>query len=151
MAGGDADSVLTFWFGSEWHDGGMESDEYKKASVRRWFMGGKQMDEQAQRFVPLIRAAGNGALQGDGWDGRDGLVAQLVLLDQLSRNAFRGTEEAFAYDERAQTIASRLLDEPGAVQLPAPAALFIATCLMHSEDVALHDSCRDFLQAQVCE
>ena len=146
-----ADSVLTFWFGEEWSEGGMETDEYRKASTRRWFMGGKRMDERAQRFVPLIRAAGSGELTGDEWEGRDGLVAQLVLLDQLSRNAFRGTEEAFAYDGNAQRVACRLAEQPGAADLPAPAALFVATALMHSESIALHDACRRFLEEHVAK
>lgn len=142
----DPGSVLTFWFGSEWYEGGMDSADYEKAQIKRWFMGGQDMDEQSRRFVPLIRAAGNDELH-DEWDSRDGLVAQLVLLDQCSRNAFRGTEEAFAYDGAAQRVTSRLLNTPGALDLPAPAALFISTCLMHSEELALHDRCRAFLEA----
>ena len=145
------DDVLTFWFGAEWSDtgGGMETDSYYKKQAKRWFMGGKAMDELCQRFVPLIRAAGSGALHADEWHERDGLVAQLVLLDQLARNAFRGTEEVFAYDGAAQAVASRLLNDPSATRLPAPAALFIATCLMHSESLEQHEACRAYLEAHV--
>ena len=46
----DRDSVLSFWFGPEWQTSRMERDEYLKSSVRRWFMGGKEMDEQAQQL-----------------------------------------------------------------------------------------------------
>ena len=52
-------------------------------------------------FAELIRQAGRGELQGPCWRTASGLLAQVILLDQLSRNAFRGTPEAFAYDARA--------------------------------------------------
>ena len=143
------DDVLRFWFGRQWFDGGMESPEYFKAQTKRWFMGGKAMDEEAQQFVPLIRAAGKSALTGDVWCCQDGLVARLILLDQLSRNAFRGSSEAFEYDEMAQACAAELLDTPSTLQLPAPVALFIGTALMHSEDLGMHERCRLFLEAHV--
>ena len=87
-AGATPSDVLSFWFGSEWHAGvGMDTAEYLKVQTKRWFMGGDDMDAQAQQFVPLIRAAAKGEL--DKWTSRDGHVARLILLDQLSRNAFR--------------------------------------------------------------
>lgn len=147
-AGATPSDVLSFWFGSEWHAGvGMDTAEYLKVQTKRWFMGGDDMDAQAQQFVPLIRAAAKGELEK--WTSRDGHVARLILLDQLSRNAFRGTEEAFAYDAEAQSVAASLLEDPAALDLPAPAALFVATCLMHSEEMALHDSCQAFLEAHI--
>ena len=145
------DIVLTFWFGDEWRAGGaaMESAEYAKRQTRRWFMGGPTMDAQAQPFAPLIRAAARDELTGAAWSGRDGLVARLVLLDQLSRNCFRGTDEAYAYDDAAQRVAASLLSTPAALELPSPAALFLGTCLMHSEDVGLHERCAAYLEAHV--
>jgi hypothetical protein len=48
----------------------------------------------------VIRAAGAGTLDGE-WTTEDGRFAQMLLCDQLSRGAFRGTAEAFAFDDRA--------------------------------------------------
>ena len=67
-------------------------------------------------------------------------MAQLVLLDQLSRNAFRGEAEAYAYDNRAQEVARTLVEavvEPH--HLPASAAFLVVTCMMHSERLELHE------------
>lgn len=145
-----AADVLSFWFGDEWAAGTADGPEYTKVHAKRWFMGGAAVDAQARAFAPLIRAAGAGSLDGAAWAARDGLVAQLVLLDQLSRNAFRGTDEAFAFDAPAVSVARRLvasLDAPS--ELPAPAALFVVTCMMHSEDLELHDAAAAFCEAHV--
>ena len=101
--------VILFWFGQEWVDGGMDAKEYADRGIKRWFFGGPALDAECQKFIPLIRAAGAGNLRGEAWDDVPGLIARLVLLDQLSRNAFRGTPEAFAYDIAAQEVAVHYL------------------------------------------
>lgn len=143
--------ILRFWFGTEWFDGGFDAPEYAKRRARFWFMGGADVDAQCREFIPCIRAAGRGQLAGAEWSTRDGLVSQLVLLDQFARNAFRGEGEAFAYDARAISVALRLIEQAGAApsSVPWPAALFIATCLMHSEDLAQHARVTAFCEAHV--
>mmetsp|Transcript_24952 Transcript_24952/g.64827 ORF Transcript_24952/g.64827 Transcript_24952/m.64827 type:complete len:240 (-) Transcript_24952:27-746(-) len=148
MACDKPSDVIVFWFGQEWVDGGMDAKEYADRGIKRWFFGGPALDAECQKFVPLIRSAGDGSLRGEAWDDVSGLIARLVLLDQLSRNAFRGTPEAFAYDNAAQQVAVRLLDRFAArpADLPWPAAVFLTTSLLHAEDVALHDRASAFLR-----
>lgn len=143
--------VIGFWFGQEWYSGGLDSADYESQRIKMWFMGGAEVDRESMPFVPLIRAAGQGKLTDAVWEDRDGLVARLVLLDQLTRNVFRGSAEAFAYDGEAQRVATRLIDESSArpASLPWPASLFCATCLMHSEDLALHERTAIFLREHV--
>jgi len=76
-----------------------------------------------------------------------------VLLDQLSRNAFRGEPEAFAYDQRARTIAQAVIAAAGDAphELPPSAALFVVTCLMHSESLELHAAASRFASAHCTE
>jgi uncharacterized protein (DUF924 family) len=141
--------VLSFWFGSQWSQGGMDTKDYLDSRIKMWFMGGAPVDAECQTFAPTIRAAGRGELHGAEWQSRDGLVAQLVLSDQLSRNACRGTAEAFAYDDAAQKCASELIKLAGDVpaSLPWPAALFVVTCLMHSEEISTHERVAIFAAA----
>ena len=145
--------VILFWFGQEWVDGGMDTKEYADRGIKRWFFGGPALDAECQKFVPLIRSAGDGSLRGEAWDDVPGLVARLVLLDQLTRNAFRGTPEAFAYDNAAQEVAVQLLDRfaERPADLPWPAAVFLTTSLLHAEDVALHDRAAAFLREHTGE
>ena len=153
MACDKPSDVIMFWFGQEWVDGDMDTKAYADQGIKRWFFGGPALDAECQKFVPLIRAAGAGNLRGEAWDDVPGLIARLVLLDQLSRNAFRGTPEAFAYDKAAQEVAVRLLDRFAArpADLPWPAAIFIVTSLLHAEDVALHDRAAAFLREHTGE
>ena len=69
----------------------------------RWYGGGAESDAKCAAFADLIRAAGKGELDdAPGWGKTpEARLAVVVLLDQLSRGAFRGTPEAFAYDDAA--------------------------------------------------
>ena len=154
MACDKPSDVITFWFGQEWYDdGGMDTKEYADRGIKRWFFGGPALDAECCEFIPLIRAAGAGRLRGEAWDDVPGLVARLVLLDQLTRNAFRGTPEAFAYDNAAQEVAVQLLDRfaERPADLPWPAAVFLTTSLLHAEDVSLHDRAAAFLREHTGE
>jgi uncharacterized protein (DUF924 family) len=80
-------------------------------------------------------------------------MSQVILCDQLSRNCFRGTEEAFQYDSVGLTFTLRLVEEffmeeddkseieqrtlPGSIY-PTYVS-FLLNPLMHSEDVANHE------------
>lgn len=68
------------------------------------------VDAQCRAFVPVIRAAGAGTLDGE-WATPDGRFAQMLLCDQLTRGAFRGSPEAFAFDARAMEICRGLYQD----------------------------------------
>lgn len=141
--------VIDFWFGWEdWKTGKTDTEAYRGGKFRFWFSGGKQVDDECKAFIPLIEAANQGKLTGQEWTTVDGLSAQLILLDQMSRNCFRGTEKAFAFDTQAQKTATSLIsmirDNPS--DLPAAGLLFVSTCYMHSEDLALHEALTAFIK-----
>lgn len=86
--------LLDAWFA----DG---PDTFRKA----WFKRDDAFDALLrERFGQLMRPAREGAL--DDWiaDAK-GALALLLLLDQLPRNLFRGTAEAFASDAKARAVA----------------------------------------------
>ena len=90
----DADAVLEFWFGTP---GSPEAATQRP----QWFRKDAAFDAAiAQRFGAQIEGALQGALAH--WAAAPGsALAQIVVLDQFTRNAFRGTARAFAGDERA--------------------------------------------------
>ena len=48
-----------------------------------------------------VRACGHGEYDEDPtWNTPEGLCAAMLLVDQMSRNAFRGTAEAFTFDDQ---------------------------------------------------
>ena len=77
-----------------------------------------------------------------------GRLAQIVLLDQIARNVWRGSAEAFRFDGRAQELALGLLgDECGGWQgLGLAEKVFAVMPLLHSESADLHARCRGALQ-----
>jgi uncharacterized protein (DUF924 family) len=117
----DADGVIDFWFA--------------EASKARWFKSDPAFDAEVwARLGPLHKAAAAGRL--DGWrETPRGCVALAILLDQVPRNAFRGSARAFACDAGARGVARHAIDrdfdrDPG---LTNDMRLFLYTPLEHSE------------------
>jgi len=115
-----ARAVLAFWF-----------DE---TSPGKWFAKDEVLDRAiAERF---------GALRDDllssqaaGWTGDpDTLLAAVILLDQFSRNIYRGTGEAFAADSLALGLTHRALARGWDEAIPETRRAFLYMPLMHAED-----------------
>jgi uncharacterized protein (DUF924 family) len=103
--------VLDTWFGAP------GSSEYGHAR-RVWFKRDAGFDAMlAGRFGVLLDEAQGGGLAH--WaDTPLGALALIVVLDQFSRNCFRGTRRAFAGDGQALAVARRLAVSGGDRGLP---------------------------------
>ena len=132
----DIADIHKFWFGAL-DASGLATPEQQ----RLWFSGSAQTDvEMAQRFGSLVKRALTGEL--DTWAANDdGLVALILLLDQFTRNIYRGTPRAFAGDNRALNLASNALAADRHRALPAIHRVFLYLPLEHSEDMALQEKC----------
>lgn len=128
--------VLDFWLGDGVQKGWPTEDLGK-----RWFGGGAELDaEISARFGRNVEAAVAGGLQDWEQPPLHGL-ALVILLDQFSRNVFRGTGKAFAGDARAQQLVLRALAAGDDLRLPWVGRLFLYMPLMHAESLALQDEC----------
>ena len=134
-----------------------------------WYGGGDEYDAMCQTFIPVIRSVvgepeklkEEQPEEYTKWNSSvDGLMSQVLLCDQLSRNAFRGKEEAFKHDpvgvKHVQLlVADYLKHDPMQQSLPGefyPGYLsFMVTGLMHSEDLHNHDLCAELLKAAIDE
>lgn len=127
----DAQAVLDFWFlpaGSEGHG----------AARREWFHKDAQFDAQIrERFGALIELALAGGLQAWEEGGALPALALVVLLDQFTRNAYRGTPRAFAGDALALHAARRLVDSGAEQTLMAQQRSFVYLPFEHAEDLAM--------------
>ena len=135
--------VAVFWFGPEWESNraALATPEYfGAAAMARWYGGGAEADAACAAFADLIRKAGRGELKAaPGWgDAPEARLATVVLLDQLSRGAFRGTPEAFAYDDAAIATTLAAVDAGQDVGMSPAERQFLYMPLMHSEEAALH-------------
>ena len=96
-----AREILDYWF-TEYAIG-----DLAKKQEKRWFTGGPEIDREiGQRFGHRVELALAGGLKD--WEGEPGSrLALIILLDQFTRNVFRGTPRAFAGDLRAVKLARR--------------------------------------------
>jgi uncharacterized protein (DUF924 family) len=125
-----AQAVLDVWFGAP------DSPEY--GSDRPfWWKKKPAFDAMLnERFGALLDEAHAGGLRE--WEGTPlGTLALIVLLDQFSRNCFRGTPRAFASDGRALTLARKLVESGDHIAMPTPHhRAFVYMPFEHDESVA---------------
>jgi uncharacterized protein (DUF924 family) len=132
--------VLDFWLGDGVQLGWPTPDMSK-----RWFGGGAALDEEIKsRFGPRVLQALNDEL-GD-WAQTAatpalGQLAHVILLDQFTRNVFRGQGRAFSGDGRAQQLVLQAIASQADQQLPCVGRIFMYMPLMHAESVALQTEC----------
>jgi uncharacterized protein (DUF924 family) len=143
-----ATAILEFWFGD-----GLVLGWPSRDMSAQWFGASAALDGQiGQQFGPWVRQAQAGGLQSWEQDATAGgalpggirggaRLALVILLDQFSRNMFRGKPQAFAGDARAQQLVGDALAQGLDAQLPWVARVFMYMPLMHAEHPALQDDC----------
>ncbi|WP_299739243.1 DUF924 family protein [uncultured Roseobacter sp.] len=70
-----------------------------------------------------------------------GALAYVILMDQFSRNMFRGTAQAFASDKVALAAAKSAIDKRWDMRIDEPARQFFYLPLMHSENLCDQERC----------
>ena len=126
--------VLDFWFADS-----LREPRALPGRVRLWFRSDAEVDRDIERrFGALIEQALAGGLQEWTPDVR-GRLALILLLDQFTRNVYRGTARAFAGDERALQLARETIDAGQDTALERIERAFVYMPLEHSEDLAVQD------------
>lgn len=132
----EAQAVLDHWFAD-----GLQSGWPNSNMHARWFGGGAEQDALiTERFGPLVESAQAGGLQN--WEAAPlPRLALIVVIDQFSRNVYRGQAKAFAGDARAQKLTLQTLAAGEDEALPTVGRVFLYMPLMHAEDMALQQAC----------
>jgi len=123
-----ATEVLDWWFGPD------------PGEIRAlWFTKSAQTDQEiAERFGLLIDEALAGGLAG--WQApAETALARILLLDQFTRNVFRGRERSFAGDALALDAARALCAAGLDLALPPLRRAFVYLPFEHAEDLACQD------------
>lgn len=119
------EDVLTFWF-----------DE---AGPELWFKKSDEFDALCRtRFLPSLEAAS----AGECWHWRKtpaGRCAEIILLDQFSRNVFRDSPRAFAQDAMALTLAQVAVANGDDLHMTPDERYFTYMPYMHSESLRVHE------------
>ena len=134
--------VLTFWFGD-----GLDLGWPSASRSDLWFGGGPKLDRQiTAQFGPAVHNAVAGGLQT--WEDVPATrLALIILLDQFTRNVYRGSKQAYAGDVRAHALVKDALAMATDQQLPWAGRAFMYMPLMHTEAISHQDECvRRFTQ-----
>ena len=120
-----AKTVLDFWF--------------NELSEEQWFAKDEALDQDiTQRFGKLHLKAAAGEL----WRWREtiqGRLAEIILLDQFSRNMFRESPDAFKYDNLALALSQEAISSDELDHLDAQHLGFLYMPFMHSESPLIQD------------
>jgi len=126
----DIESILQFWFGE------IETDFCVDNHNKLWFRGGAVTDAKIRsRFASQLSEALVGKLESWCVTGR-GTLALVLLLDQFTRNCFRGSAQAFAGDQQALGIAKAAIDGGLDRQLALIERCFFYAPFKHAECLA---------------
>ncbi len=118
--------IIRFWF----------SEIDKKAH----FTKDAEFDQLlAQRFGTTHTRAARCELH-EWRDSAEGRLAEVIVLDQFSRNLFRDSPLAFACDAQALTLAQEAVAAGHDQALPVEQRIFLYMPYMHSESLAIHDA-----------
>lgn len=116
--------ILEFWF--------------EELAPAQWWRADAALDQLIRsRFGSLHRAACAGEL----FDWRatpEGRLAEVIVLDQFSRNIHRATPAAFAADPMALALAQEAVRAEADLPLPEQQRAFLYLPYMHSESAVIH-------------
>lgn len=124
----DWKELLDFWFG-ELDVQGLP-DSYHR---NRWFRASRAFDKEIRRrFFTMVLIASEGGL--DHWRANaGGTLAEIILLDQFTRNIHRGSAMAFDHDYQARKICRVAMSEGQDMALSGLMRAFFYMPLQHSE------------------
>ena len=129
--------VLSYWFPEE--DIFDADQETFRRQMQWWFAGGPEVDREiSERFGEVLERARRGEL--DHWAQTPrGRLALIVVLDQFSRNVYRGSPLSYAQDEKALRLAVEGIDAGMDRELSPMERIFFWMPLGHSEDLAIQE------------
>lgn len=104
----------------------------------QWWTKDEALDRTLRdRFLPTLEAAAQCELYGWRTDAQ-GRLAEIIVLDQLSRNLYRNDPRAFAQDPLALGLAQEAIALGHDRQLNTVQRRFLYMPYMHSESARIH-------------
>jgi uncharacterized protein (DUF924 family) len=126
--------IADFWLGPA-----LSNPETAFARRDWWYAGGTTADKEIRaRFGALVESACRRDLPG--WqDTPDGAFALILLLDQFTRNIYRGTPDAYAGDQYALQVVQQTIDRALDQVLHPVSRIWLYHPFHHAEDINLQD------------
>jgi uncharacterized protein (DUF924 family) len=117
-------AVLNFWF--------------EETPQQSWWSANPEFDELIrQRFGPVLEQAARAELS-DWRSTPMGRLAEIIVLDQFSRNVYRNTARAFSQDAMALVLSQEAIATGAPREMKAIEQVFLFMPFMHSESRLIH-------------
>jgi len=121
----DARDIINFWFDEIDSKAWWKKDPDFDALIRR-------------RFLSVHEAAARGELYS--WrEQPSGRLAEVIVLDQFSRNLYRDAPQAFAFDGMALVLSQEAVALGVDAAIPVAQRAFMYMPYMHSESPLIHE------------
>ena len=120
-----AQDILDFWFDPDHRS--------------LWFAKSDEFDAKIRERFQTIH---HQAIQAELWSWRktaEGRLAEIIVLDQFSRNRYRDQPQAFAHDSMALMLAQEAISLQLDAQLSPDHRSFLYMPFMHSESKLMHE------------
>lgn len=120
-----AQDILDFWFDPDHRS--------------LWFAKSDEFDAKIRERFQTIH---HQAIQAELWSWRktaEGRLAEILVLDQFSRNLYRDQPQAFAHDSMALMLAQEAISLQLDAQLSPDHRSFLYMPFMHSESKLIHE------------
>lgn len=117
--------ILRFWF--------------EETPPKMWWTKDLAFDRLIKTRFGAIHAS---AAAGELWPWRisaDGRLAEIIILDQFSRNIYRDDPRSFAWDPMALVLAQEAIRAGSDQEIPIARCAFLYLPFMHSESLAIHE------------
>jgi uncharacterized protein (DUF924 family) len=128
--------ILIFWF--------------ETLSPKDWWRKNEQLDAQISDTFADIHARAVSGETGHWRKTDDGRLAEIIVLDQFSRNMFRGQAASFAYDSQALNLSKAAVAAGSPGRMDKIRASFVLMPFMHSESISDHHTAQPLFE-QYCE
>lgn len=122
----EPDEVIKFWF--------------EEIESKFWWVKDAEFD---QLIADRFEATHHIAIQGKLTSWREtplGRLAEIIVLDQFSRNIYRDSPLAFAYDDHALVLVQDAIRAEADKDLDPRQKAFLYMPLMHSESIKVHET-----------
>ncbi|MCT4641017.1 MAG: DUF924 domain-containing protein [Bacteriovoracaceae bacterium] len=116
--------ILNFWF--------------QDLTPQQWFTKNATLD---QLIIKKFQKIHNKAINAELFEWRKsskGRLAEIIILDQFSRNIYREKKESFLYDSMALALAQEAIFQQTDQELNIQEKSFLYMPYMHSESIAIH-------------
>ena len=116
--------ILNFWF--------------NELEPKQWWTSSPELDALLkERFLEVWKQAAKGELYA--WrTTAAGRLAEIIVLDQFSRNLYRNTSAAFAQDAMALVLSQEAVSAGALNELNTDERAFLLMPFMHSESKLIH-------------